>query len=331
MSEFYGTILFSTEVIPQSIQKVLQAATHAGISPDEVHAIKPRNAFIRAVRELKRRGYVSRQSGDDILLHRFKDDEVTIEFQFSRTFLQDNGVRYDKAAVVIFDKKSHELRCESYDVLEFARTLYKQVQELYRAGDLHALVKRLIEKAEAKRIPLRDGVYFIAAAHSPVADKIKKFFEYLGLGYFLLPVGANTGEHKNLVKATVADINNTVNGIRREIEALKADNKLTSRIAKQRLKELQRDLKAYKEVARSLGEDIKGILDAAGDAGRTLMCTTDGLENLVSVIQKGSPTTSLLFDLVEAAEPDIKLPSRPVSAPLPPAPVLETVSGLADL
>jgi hypothetical protein len=299
-----GVIIFPSDVSVRGIDRVIEAAAQAGISDKFVHEIKPRNCFIRAIRQLKKDGVIAENDSDDMLVHKFQDTDDVIEFQFSRCYLQSQGVDYSKAAVVSFNKHSHQITCANESVSDLALKLYRQSESVYTTQDIQALVKRVIVKAGAKRIPLRDGVYFVPLSYKHVADQIKKFFETLGFSFFIMPVGCSSGEKDNLIKSTVRDMVNLVNGIQDEIRKLKEKGELTERVAKSRLKELQNELKSYREVARCLQTESGRLFDKAENAGIALLqVDSDNLDDMIGFIARGGRVAPLVADLMEVIEP----------------------------
>jgi hypothetical protein len=137
-----------------------------------------------------------------------------------------------------------------------------------------------------------------------VADKIKKFFESLSFSFFILPVGSSSGEQGNLIKATVRDMVNLVNGIQDEIRKLKEKGELTEKIAKNRLRELQEQLRAYKDTARSLQTDSEKLFEQAEGAGIALLqVDSDSLDDMIGFIARGGRVAPLVADLMEVIEP----------------------------
>jgi len=309
MNNLFGVIIFSNEVRPQPLSRVVAAAAHAGINPDWVRGIRPKNAFIRAVRQLKKEGAITDRA-DGILAHKYQDDQQVVRFQFSQTYLRGFGVEYDKAAVISFMKEEQSIVCDNEKVLEVAQRLYATVQHQYNCTDIQNLVKRVIEKNDAKRIPLRDGVYFLPVSKQHVAEQVKKFFEHLDCTFFVMPVNSASGEKTNLIKAAVDDMRASVLSMQAEVKELKTENKLTPAIAKARLALLHKELKQYREISAALQEDAETLFQAAGTAGKSLSQTQDGVEGLIASVQGGDGCTELVYDLVEAAEPELKLPLR---------------------
>ena len=307
MSNPLGIVIFSQEFHSQSLSNVREAAVKAGIPEELVREIKPRNAFIRAMRELKKKGVIALHGSDKLLSDKFADDDTRVCFQLSRSYVEDNGVRYDPAAIIEFNKLSHAIECSNREIKELAEKLHVQVSEIYLTTDLHMLVKRFLEDNGAKRIPLRDGVYFIPYQYKALAEQIKNFFSALNLSFFTLQ--ASDSEKSDLISSTVHDMINTVADVKKEIEALKATGDLTQRVACNRLKELQGMLKGYTEVAHSLNERTLDLVAAAGEAGDILFSIgSSTTEQLISCIQRGTSVAPMVLDLLEAATDAAILP-----------------------
>ena len=303
MTNQYGTVIFSNEIKEKTLNEVRAAARFAEIDESFVHAIKPRNSFIRSIRELKKRNVIEEQNCSEVLLHKFGDSVESIQFQFSRCYQEQNGVNYDRAAVVTFDKLTHRIECQNYDLLKLARDLYDESMGKYTVTDLNALVKRVIEKRGAKRLLLRDGVYFVPVQFSHVVEQVRNFFSQLNIAFFQLSVGDDSGQKGNILKAAVADIRKTVDSYQAEVTKLKASGDLTPRIAKNRLQELKDELDRYKGIATALRTDLSSILGDAQDAGETLFqCGVDDIDTLISSVQRGGLASPLVCDLVSAFE-----------------------------
>lgn len=300
MSNPLGIVIFSQEFHSQSLANVREAAAKAGIPEELVREIKPRNAFIRAMRELKKQGVIALHGSDKILSDKFCDDESTVSFQLSRTYVESQGVRYDSAAVINFSKLNHQITCSNSDIKKLAEDLHVKVAEVYLTTDLHMLVKRFLEDNGAKRIPLRDGVYFIPFQYKELAEKIKSFFSALNLSFFTLQ--ATDSEKSDIISLTVKSMCDTVEEVKKEIEELKAKGELTSRIAQNRIKQLQADLVGFQEIAASLNERTLDLVAAAGEAGDILFSIgSSTTEQLIACVQRGTTVAPMCLDLLEAA------------------------------
>lgn len=299
----FGFVFFSTELAPRTFKQVQDAAEKAGLPVGKLHELKPRNGFIRAIRELKKRNVVASNGAEDQLLHKYKDDPETVEFQFSDAFLRAQGVEYSKLAVVKFWKKSHIIECEDTRIGELATKLYREALGSAQTNDITAYVKRVIEDEKAKTIGLRDAVYFIGYQHQALIEKIKSFFTFLSFSFHVFAVDSESSDKKELIKAVTGDITRTVERIKVEVKQLRAEGKLTERIAQARLEELKEQLHQYKTVAGSLQIGLSSILEETGEAGRALTQSDNVLENAVALVQGEGSVCPLVADLFQAAVP----------------------------
>jgi hypothetical protein len=295
-----GSFVFSGDLCNKPVSAVIEAAKAAGIDEELVYSIRPRNAFIRAARAIKAKAFATLEGNEGILAHKFKDDEFTVEFQFSAVFLKQHGVDYDSAAVVSFDKKSLAISCDNYTIKSLAERLFMAAQEEYKTNDIQMLLKRLLAKAGCRRIGVRDGVYFVPKQYEHTVIVLKKFLNALGFSYFS---GLVTSEDKlQVAKEIVQDIKKTIAELTTEITELKKEDNLSKCIAKNRLKETRDLLRTYKEAADSLQVNLSDILQEAGEAGSMVYeIGVDSIDSLIAKVQQGK-STGIIADLVATSE-----------------------------
>jgi hypothetical protein len=301
-----GSIVFASEVPDTTLRQLAVAAEGAGIPRDLLPEIKPKNAFIRAIRALNRSDFNSKKH----LLHKFTDDAVKVAFQFSDVYLQSAGVQYEKNAVVEFDKKSHRIRCDQASILQHAEQFYVNAQSEVKSSDIYALIQRYVEKEDTKRIPLRDGVYFVPAIKQHVVDNLKKLFVCLNVSFFVVPINSTDAQNRvEILKATIQDVEKTVTAIALEIAELKASGNLTDRVARTRLKELHKQLRQYTELSTSLNESTANLVGAAGKAGNALLKSAASVDELIASVESGEHVPGFIYDLLEAST-ETALPPR---------------------
>ena len=281
----YGVVVFADNLSPRTLDEVRRAADSAGID-EEVRSIKPRNTFIRAIRQLQKENIIERgESGT--LCDKFADDDI-ISFQFSQRFVEEQGVSYNKFAVVTFNKESNVIACPDQGIRQIAHRLYDSIQNVYQPYDLNALAKRVTEKHGARRIMMRDGVYFIPLSHIAVAEKLKKFFTSLNFSFIVLPVSSESAEKQSVVRCVVRDIAQSIKGLATEVETLKASGDLTPRVARRRLEDLEESLEQYKGLAHDLRADLKEMIQEAGDSANALYnFGVDSVDEMIAGIQQG--------------------------------------------
>lgn len=317
MSQALGFITFSEEIVERSVGKVRDAACAAGFG-DFCKDLTDRSCFIRATKKLVAEGVIEAPEGG-VLRDRIIDSETELAFQFSRKHLMSQGVNYENAAVVRFDKASGLITCNVPEVKDLAEKLVSQVRGVFSVTDINGLVKKVYE-SECKRVPIRDAIYFVPVQRQALVKQIEKFYAELGFCYITLPVGHADKQGPALLKATARELKDNIARISEEINGLKTDGKLTPRIAKNRFKELQVDLARYQEIAQSLQVDLKDILQGAGDTAQALVQVAQPLDALIQMVQQGGKLSPVVFDLLQADEDNAKA----VEA-------LQTVSAMQDI
>ncbi len=151
---------------------------------------------------------------------------------------------------------------------------------------------------------LRPGVYFITKRRGEILEKVKRLYLALGFTYNVFPIAPET-DTKGLVEAIVHDMKENIEGIKSEIGALRSSpDGVSTRIAKQRLRDLRESLLQYRELAESLGVSFKELLNQSGDAGKVLEFAEagDDATALGALVQSGESLPGLFIDLLEASE-----------------------------
>lgn len=316
----YGVVCFADGLAARSLSEVRLAAERADIDDKLIREIKPRNTFIRAIRQLQKDEIIERGE-HGTLCDKYADDD-TVSFQFSQRFVEGQGVHYDRFAVVTFNKESLVIACSNSDIKRIAEKLYNEIQNQYSSYDLNAVAKKITEKAGCRRILLRDGVYFVPMSHIHVAEKIKKFFEALNFSFIVLPVSSASGEKMSIIRAVVRDVVQSVKSIEDEVAALKAEGNLTPRIARRRLEDLEDALGQYTVLASDMQTDLKILLKDASEAANALYNVgVDSVEQMIAGVQQGRTynTVPLVHDLLSAAaEMESAVPIEPATPqPIP--------------
>lgn len=286
------------EITEKSLHDVRRAATAAGFDI-EVKDIKGRNSFIRACRELQKKGVLS-EGTDGMLRDKLEDDTDIIRFQFSQRYIESKGATYAKAAVVSYNKKSGHVDCDNETIRTLAVTLIKEISDICQTSDIRALLDRVIRE-DTRRIAVGLSSYFISAQHSKLVDKLEKFYATLGFNCVVLPVN-HARAKGSILQHVVQDLKASVLQLDEEIKALKLDKKLTKKIAQHRIKELRAQLGQYRELAVSLHTDLGTILKGAGEQAAVLIQAAMPVDSLIASAQKGQPIDSLAADLFVAAE-----------------------------
>jgi len=297
-----GFVVFSEELQDRPAQAVRDAAAVAGFE-DFVRDLSDRSAFIRATHRLVKDGIVKVEE-DSVLRDKILDNENEVAFQFSQRHLETAGVDYTKSAVVRFDKKSGLVTCSDERIAEMAKKLCATLKGILTPTDINSLVRRVVEK-QCKRVALRDAVYFIPVQRRDMLDALREFYKALGFFLTVLPIGLQDNQRENIIKATVKDLRENIQRVSVEIETLKGGDKLTPRIARNRIKDLKRELEQYHELAESLQADAKTLFEQAGDASQALLQAAMPVDSLIAAVQQGHKMDPLVFDLL-GADPENK-------------------------
>lgn len=297
-----GFIFFSTEIHGIGRAAVAQAVLNAGLDTEQVRDLSPRNVFIRSVRKLQNEGVI--EEGTDGVLADRVDNKNEVAFQLSRRYVETNGVKYTPGVFIKFDKESKQIICDVPTIKRLAENLYTTLAGVYSTTDLHSLTARLIDDTGSKRVLLRPGVYFLSKKNGEILEKIKALYTALGFSYHVYPVAPDT-DTKGLAQAIVADMKASIETINKEIGDLRASpDGVSTRIAKQRLRDLRTSLHQYKELAESLGVSFKNLLKESGDAGKILEFAEagDDATALGALVQSGESLPGLFIDLLEASD-----------------------------
>jgi hypothetical protein len=286
------------EITEKSVTDVRHALKAAGFEI-EVKDITGRSSFIRACRELQKKGVIA-EGTNGMLRDKLEDDTDIIRFQFSRRYIESSGATYNSAAVVAYNKKSHDIHCDDPAVLALAVKLVNDVTGICQTSDIRSFLERVIRE-DTRRISIGLSSYFISAQHSKLVDKLEKFYAALNFNCVVLPVN-HARAKGSILKHVVEDLKASVTQLDEEIKALKLEDKLTKKIAQHRIKDLRTQLSQYRELAVSLHTDLGAIVKGAGAQAAVLLQAAMPIDSLIASAQKGQPIDSLAADLFVAAE-----------------------------
>lgn len=303
-----GYVCFSENITGKQLGEVRKAAQAAGIG-EQIKDVRDRNAFIRAIQKLKQRGAIESGSADGLLKHKLVDDDAEVTFQFSKYFIESQGATYDSAALIRFNKKKGEIVCANAQIKELAEQLFDDAHGEFRTSDLNAFITRVIRKHNTKKLPIRDGVWFVASTQRSLTEKIKDFFTRLGFSFLVLPVNQSTGESGSILKAIVTDFKNGMQTLSDEIAKLeKEEDGMTKKIAHNRLVELREQFEQYREIAVSLQVDMKTVFAQIGKASEILAQACMPVDQLIAEVQTGKrqlqPVISKLMVADELISPE---------------------------
>lgn len=313
LDNFIGTGILAMNVKDTPAPVVLSAIRDANIPEKLLRSIKSSDAFKRAMRDLVKKGII-RDENDGILRDKVEDTTAIIAFQFTPKFLKDKGVTYDseRSLRVEYVKEREDIVCDNEQVLKLARDLFFDAKATYPSSKINDIARMYCE-SRFTRLSYRDGVYFVPKDHSDVVDNLKVFYTKVGAGFQRFAVGQFPEDRENIARAIVEDIKQKVITLKNEIEELKhkkqeqsngemmEENKLTKRVAQNRLKDLKEQLERYRELARTVDAKAEEIFKEAGEAGCVIESVEFGAEGLVALALQGQSVNPTVLELAAVA------------------------------
>lgn len=302
MEKIMGQIIFGEPASGKSHADIVAALETAGMPANLGRELRPRFAFVRGMRELAKDGIIDANFRDKAL-----EDNDRILFAFICKNVK-GSVHYDVSAVVEYNKKSNQILVidspagvSADEIKTKAVELIVRAKSTWSCADINALVKNYLGSF-SKRIPLRSGVSFVPLHAEAAAQNVQKFYKALGFTFFVVPVGHSAENAESIHGAIVNDMAKEVSELVSEINSLKAEGKLTKRISKRRLSDLQKKLLQYRQLAQSTQAKMNDLLDAAGDGAEMIVQAVQPMESLLAQAQSGQRVDPFLVDLMEAAE-----------------------------
>jgi len=313
-----GFVIACADMVATPIEKVRAAAKYVGFDADMIKDIRPRNAFIRAARNLVKQG-VLEAGNKGVLADRISDESETA-YQFSSRQVENGVAKYPAQAVIHFNKTSEAITVEGLGgmteidrmaVHKSVMGLFEKAGYTYTVTDLNSLLDRMYSEV-TRRIMLRPAVYFVPVTFQSLVFKTRDFLAALGMKYHIFVIGASEQwAIQDVFDATAQDVCKKIAALRAEIAEL-AEKKdadgakaLTSRMARNRFKEIAKDIQHYRDIARALKVKLEQVLAAAGEDGRTLAALAAGPESLVRALSSGNradPLAAVLTDIMQSAD-----------------------------
>jgi hypothetical protein len=315
-----GVMLIGEEVRARLLPDVRAAAIEAGIPENYVKEVKPRNAFLRGMRQMIRDKLIDADLPADKAL----DNEDKVRVAFVTRIDQEGHLGYQASVVIDFDKKSEMVTVvekpatvSENAILTKAHEIVQAAKSLCNTGDIGRLVKRFMD-SRCRRIAIRPGVYFIPRQHEEAARIIRDFYGRLNFKYMTLPVGYDTNDLEAVQAGIVKDLKQNISDTERKIVDLKKDGTLSKHAARGRLKALRKSLIQYRELAASTGATLKELCAQAGQAGQKLLNATMTETEALMAIQGGKTLDPLSAELFVQSEdfgnvvPALKVEAAPV-------------------
>ncbi len=183
--------------------EVRDALRVSGMPVELCPDFKPRNAFKRAIQELK----------DERVIRMFSEDKLTVQFQFTRESKDERQINYAKEAIITLDKATGDVTCtERPDLAASAKVKLDEKMSARTPSDLHRVIERYMEERKGDLFLIRSagGCYFVPNNHKDASDRIDSFCSLLGAEYRRFPIAAGMGGEKSVKESIGEGIEKTL-------------------------------------------------------------------------------------------------------------------------
>lgn len=175
-----------------------QALRDAGLDPDAAKEMKPRAAFSRACKDLKKDRSIDK-------LKQAKGSS-SCSFQFTKKLVQDSKIDFDYECQVHLDTDSGAITCPEQPALEAEATaLFAHARQMRNAQDVTRLVQKLFTDNASlfPLVPNKGVAYFVPEVHREFTAKVDDFLQKLGGKLCRMPVPTGTAEGNASVRDAV--------------------------------------------------------------------------------------------------------------------------------
>lgn len=240
-----------------SLSKLRAALNSNGFDKDLAKDMAPRSAFARA----------AKQMDDDRIIRKVQEESDEIEFQFTKEYLAQGELKYDREFSLFLHKEKGTVRCENADMQQEAQRLVDHHIETREAGDVTRLVQKIFESKGGDLIPIREqgGAYFVPPAHQQVVSATKDLLQDIGGKLTVWTLSMGSTETKAAVsEATLSHMLSEVDEFRSTIENIDTDSKpavVQRRI--DRIALLRHKLASYGPLLMGLAAEVQSAIDSA--------------------------------------------------------------------
>jgi hypothetical protein len=174
---------------------LIDALREAKLDESVARELAPRHAFSRACRKLSQAR----------IIRQVKEDEDSIEFQFTQESKKDDRYTYTTETLVTLEKAKGKVTCHLPGLATQAQELLDECIAARNGGDVTRVIQRLFER-KADLFPIREqgGCYFVPEMHASFLDQVGGFVTTLKGNLRRYPVPAGTAHGDRSVKEAVA-------------------------------------------------------------------------------------------------------------------------------
>lgn len=246
-----------------TVHGVRSALIDAGLPVEAALDLAPKNAFRRAITQLRKERVIKQLP---------QEEADKVRFQLNRQILLANEFHFPREAAVELDMTTGDITCDDSEIQELARKLYADALATRTANDITRLLGKLFERrADIYSINAeKGGSYFVPAEHLQFVDQVDKFLKSLGgqLRRFPVPKGDQRGNES--VAQSIRD------GLEQHVRELQAavegwDESTKGQTMERQAERFKVARHKVESLAVYLGDQVQGLLEqvqAANDGMR---------------------------------------------------------------
>lgn len=302
-----------------SIANLRAALTISGFDEKLAKDMAPRSAFARAAKQLD----------DDRIIRKVEEDDASITFQFTKEFLSQGELKYEREYQLDLNKETGKVTCENTEMESTAQKLVDHHIDNREAADITRLVQRMFEAEKGDLIPVRaqGGCYFVPPQHRELVSKTSSLLKTIGGKLNVWEISMRSAATQSAVEEStleymlseVDEFNKSLDNVDQESKPAVVQRRL------ERVATLRAKLEGYAPLLRGLYSEINNAIQSSenllrqkvnGDYQEEIVVepevssafTQDDAELLAELESSQSAAHELIANLESPIEGDIPLP-----------------------
>jgi hypothetical protein len=214
------------------------AMQDAGIDDALAGELHPSHALSRALRELAR-------EQPRVVKRLPKDDAGLTRFQLTREYLEEQGVSYEREAVLTLTEG--RVSGDNAEIVSKASDLLSEHLATRLTSDLTRLVQRIVSNAGTDLIPVREqgGAYFVPEGHAVVAQ-LAALLERIDGRLKVFAVTLGHGTDQSVAETVTEYLLGQIDELRKAMDGITSESRRDAREKRlARVGELKQRLQSY--------------------------------------------------------------------------------------
>jgi hypothetical protein len=233
----------------------------------EVPEIKPRSAFLKAVREVR-----GQQKNKGILIRKIRKDAISYLFGLVDERVDENAkeLHYAQNATMTFNPINGNLSTDRpHRAFTLVKELYEEYKDYLNSDDVRALVLDIIAELPTVSVRQRGGIYFIPVKYEDMVNKLEFLLASLpgtngsaGDGSYLsiAPQIDTEKSKKSIYKAFVVSLKNKLKGFTHALEDQEISTPHALKNKLHEFKEMRAEIEFYKDALQFQVDDLRDSL-----------------------------------------------------------------------